>query len=56
MKVIPNNGVCLAINVLVSISILINKDAAIFKIEQKQSNAVLKKKLIVIEIVKKKKA
>ena len=32
-EVIPYNGVCLVINILVEISILINKAAAIFKVE-----------------------
>jgi hypothetical protein len=32
-EVIPYNGVCLVINILVEISILINKVAAILKVE-----------------------
>jgi hypothetical protein len=32
-EVIPYNGVCLVINILIEISILINKAAAIFKVE-----------------------
>jgi hypothetical protein len=32
-EVIPYNGVCLVINVLVEISILINKATIVFKVE-----------------------
>jgi len=54
VKLIPDTGVCLVINVQSKISVLINKDAAIFKIDNQIIIQI--KKLIVIEIVKIKKA